>query len=208
MMKKLFSLLAVALFLPLQACAVEQWQEGTHYEVINDQATEEKQVLEFFSFWCPHCYNFEPLVEQVKSQLDEDVKFNKVHVNFMGFADKETQDAATRAMMVGRALKQSDKLNKAVFEYIHKQRSPLTNMDDLKNIFAINGVEKAEFDKLVKSFGVNSLFSKNNKLIAQYRQNVRGVPTFIVNGKFRPTFTRDMTPDDMIDLIVWLSQQK
>ena len=207
-MKKLFGLLVLALMLPLQACAQEMYQEGEHYEVIAEEASKDREVLEFFSFWCPHCHAFEPLVAQMKQKLDEEVKFEKVQVNFMGFAAQDVQDDATRAMMVARALKREDALNKAIFNYIHVQRSPVTSMKDLKNIFIVNGVDADEFDKLVKSFGVNSMFSKNNKLIDQYRKDLTGVPTFIVNGKYKAKFTRDMTPDDMVDLIVWLSEQK
>ena len=71
-----------------------------------------------------------------------------------------------------------------------------------------NGVEDAEFDKLVSSFGVNSMLNKNNKLIVKYRKHLSGVPNFIVNGKYQAKFTRDMTNDDIVDLIVWLSKQK
>ena len=59
-----------------------------------------------------------------------------------------------------------------------------------------------------KSFAVNSMLKKNNKAIEQFRRHVSGVPNFIVNGKFQAQFTRDMTPDDMVDLIVFLSTMK
>ena len=206
-MKKLFALLLLTFLIPLQACAVEQWQEGTHYEIISDEATEQPEVLEFFSFWCPACFRFEPLVGQIKQQLDSEVKFTKVHVNFMGFTGPDVQDAATRAMMVARAMKQEVALNQAIFNYIHVQRSAITGLDDIKNIFTVAGVEPSEFDKMAKSFGINSQLQKNNKMIDEYRRHLSGVPNFIVNGKYQAKFTRDMTADDIVDLIVWLSKQ-
>ena len=207
-MKKLYTLIALLLLIPIQACAVEQWKEGEHYEVIADKATATPEVLEFFSFWCGHCYNFEPLVVKIKEKLPKDVPLTKVHVNFMGSSTAKTQDEATRGLMIARALKREKPLVSAIFKYIHKQRARITSIDDIKNIFAVNNVDKAEFDKLAKSFGVNSMVQKNNKIIQKYRKNVSGVPTFIVNGKFKAVFTRDMTPDDMIDLINWLTKQK
>ncbi|WP_026376317.1 thiol:disulfide interchange protein DsbA/DsbL [Aestuariibacter salexigens] len=207
-MKKLFALLLLTLLLPLQACAQEQWQEGTHYEIISDEATAQPEVMEFFSFWCPACFRFEPLVGQIKQQLADDVKFTKVHVNFMGFTGPDVQDAATRAMMVARALKKEEAMNQAIFNYIHVQRSTITGLDDLRNIFIVAGVEPEDFDKMAKSFGINSQLQKNNKLIDDYRSHLRGVPNFIVNGKYQAKFTRDMTADDIVDLIVWLSKQK
>lgn len=208
-MKKLFGLLAFALIFPLQACAQQQqWQEGTHYDVIAEEPTSKPEILEFFSFWCPACNAFEPLVAQMKSKIDDNVKFEKVHVNFMGFAEKETQESATRAMLVGRSLKQEDKMNKAIFDYIHKQRASITEMRDLRNIFQLQGVEADEFDKLADSFGVNNMMGRNNKNIEKYRQHLGGVPAFIVNGKYKAKFTRDMSPDQIVELVVWLSKQK
>ncbi|GAC33885.1 thiol:disulfide interchange protein DsbA/DsbL [Paraglaciecola polaris] len=207
-MKKIILAFFIAVLVPLQACAQEQWKEGEHYTVINDTATDKPVINEFFSYWCPHCYNFEPLVAKIKSKISDDVKFEKVHVNFMGFTSPEIQDDASRALMVARALKKEDTLSNAIFRYIHVQKSPVTSIKDLKNIFLVNGVEDAEFDKLVSSFGVNSMLNKNNKLIVKYRKHLSGVPNFIVNGKYQAKFTRDMTNDDIVDLIVWLSKQK
>ncbi|MFT7418005.1 MAG: thiol:disulfide interchange protein DsbA, partial [Glaciecola sp.] len=49
--------------------------------------------------------------------------------------------------------------------------------------------------------------NKNNREIDTYRENLTGVPNFIVNGKYQATFSRDMTPDDIVNLIVWLTKQ-
>jgi thiol:disulfide interchange protein DsbA len=207
-MKKIFLLLGLILFLPLQACAQEKWREGTHYKIIADQATEKKEVIEFFSFWCSHCFNFEPIVKDIKSKLADDVEFKKVHVNFMGVTSSDVQDDATKAMMVAKSLQKSDALNQAIFKYIHVSGSPITGLQDLKNIFVINGIGSDEFDKMIASFGVNSMLKMNNKLIQQYREHINSVPNFIVNGKYQATFTRDMVKDEMVDLIVFLSNKK
>jgi thiol:disulfide interchange protein DsbA len=194
--------------LPLQACAQEKYSKGTHYEVIAEQTTEKKEIVEFFSFWCSHCFNFEPIVKNIKSKIADDVEFKKVHVNFMGFTSKQIQDDATRAMMVARVLKKGDVLNQAIFQYIHVARSSITGLKDLRNIFILNGVDPEEFDKVVTSFGVNSMLKNNNKSIQQYRKHVSSVPNFIVNGKYQATFTSDMNQDDMVDLIIFLSNKK
>lgn len=208
-MKKLILCVLVALMIPLQACAADsKWKAGEHYEVLDVEATASPEVKEFFSYWCQHCYNFEPLVKEIKEDLPKEASFNKIHVNFMGFTSSDVQDDATRAMMIGRAIKQEEAMNKAIFEHIHKRRGTITGLEDLKSIFVENGVDAAEFDKLASSFGVNSMLKKNNQQVEVYREHIRGVPTFIINGKFKPTPTRDMTTQDVIDMIVWLTTQK
>ena len=184
------------------------WQEGKHYTVIAEEASFKPVVKEFFSFWCPACYAFESIVDQMKAKLPEDVKFQKVHVNFMRFAGPQTQDDASKAMLIARTLKQEDQLNKAIFNYIHRQRATVANLDDLRSLFIVNGVEPEKFDKVASSFSVNSLLKRNNKTIDDFREHLSGVPNFIVNDKYQATFTRDMSPDQMVDLIVWLSSQK
>lgn len=206
-MKKLFSIVLIALLLPLSVSAADQWQEGKHYTVISDEATAKPEVKEFFSFWCPACYRFEPVVKSIKEGIDADVKFTKVHVNFMQFAGPDVQDDATKAMIIARAMKKETELNGAIFNYIHQQRSTVTGLTDLRSVFIINGVEADEFDKMAKSFSVKSLVNKNNKEIATYRKHLNGVPNFIVNGKYQATFSRDMTTDDIVNLIVWLTKQ-
>lgn len=207
-MKKFAVLVLMALIMPLQACAQEKWVEGEHYKVLDMPATATPEVREYFSFWCPHCYQFEPLAHEIEAKLDKDTKFTKVHVNFMRFTSPDIQDDATKAMMIARAIKQEKPMEKAIFSYIHEQRASITGLKDLRNIFVVNGVEPAEFDKLASSFGVNSMVKKNNQAIEEYRDHLTGVPTFIINGKYMPTFTRDMTGADIVDLIVTLSKMK
>ena len=207
-MKKFALFLLAALLIPLQACADDaKWKEGTHYEVLDQPATEKPEVYEFMSYWCGHCFQFEPIVEDIKKALPAGTKLTKIHVNFMPSSSEEAQNDATRALMIARALKEEDKLNSAIFKYIHVQRAPVTNLADLKNLYVVNDVDAAEFDKLASSFGVNNMVKRNNKLIEQYRKDVSGTPTFIVNGKYKATFVRGMTMDDVKELVVWLTKQ-
>ncbi len=207
-MKKFAFWMILALLVPLQACAAEKWQEGEHYEVLDKPLSEKPQVVEFFSYWCPHCYRTEPFVAKLKGELDKGVKFEKVNVNFMPYTTKEVQDDVTSAMLMGKALKQEDQLSGAIFNYIHRQRATITRMKDLRNIFVINGVDGEKFDSLVKSYGLQSQLARNNKAIEDYRNVVRSVPTFIVNGKYKVQFTRDMTEQDRLDLINFLAAKK
>ncbi|MDC8829958.1 thiol:disulfide interchange protein DsbA/DsbL [Alteromonas gilva] len=207
-MKK-FALWAVlAMLVPLHAYAADKWQEGTHYEVLNKPLSDSPQVVEFFSYWCPHCYRTEPFVKDLKAGLEQGVKFEKVHVNFMPNASKEVQDEVTTGMLMAKALKQEDKLSGAIFNYIHRQRAIITGLKDIRNIFVINGVDGEQFDKLATSFGVRSMLGKNNKIVEDYRAEVRSVPTFIVNGKYKVQFTRGASTEERIELINYLATEK
>ena len=64
-MKKIFASLAFILAIALPAQA-KDFKEGEHYDVIAKQASASPQVAEYFSYFCPHCYSFEPIVLQLK----------------------------------------------------------------------------------------------------------------------------------------------
>lgn len=207
-MKKFALWVVLALLIPLQAFAAVKWQEGEHYEELDKPLSDSPQVVEFFSYWCPHCYRSEPFVAELKESLDKGVKFQKIHVNFMPYASQEVQDEVTTGMLIAEALKQEDKLSAAIFNYIHKQRATVTGLKDIRNIFIINGVEPEKFDKMASSFGVKSMLGKNNKILEDYRRDVNSVPTFIVNGKYKVQFGRNLTPSERIDLVNYLAAKR
>lgn len=84
-MKKIWLALA-GLVLAFSASAA-QYEDGKQYTTTEKPVAGAPQVLEFFSFFCPHCYQFEEVLhisDNVKKKLPEGVKMTKYHVNFMG----------------------------------------------------------------------------------------------------------------------------
>jgi thiol:disulfide interchange protein DsbA len=203
-MKKIFPLIAMLLLVPLTAQAQNIWQENVHYKVVAKERSAKPQVKEVFSFWCPACYRFENVAAQIKKTLPRDVSFIKAHVNFSGSASKETQNDATVAMLSARAMKDSARFNKALFDSIHQQRKRIEDLADMKDVYVKAGGDGDKFEKLSKSFGIKGQIAKNNKATL----GVRSVPTIIVNEKYQAVFGRDMTPDQFVKLIAWLLKQK
>jgi len=79
--------------------------EGEHYAVIKPAAAQ-KQVIEFFSFYCPHCYDYETkyhFPDKVKTDLPKDVEFVQYHVNYMGGISTDLTKAWSLAMIKGFA---------------------------------------------------------------------------------------------------------
>ncbi len=185
-----------------------KWIEGTHYNIISDEVSEKKEVVEYFSFWCPACYRFEPIVNRIKSGLAEDVSFRKVHVNFMSFTTPEIQDEATKAMLVARQMGNENLLNAAIFAHIHEQGKKIESMNDLKQLFISYDISEADFNRRLNDTALSDELSQNNNEIIKFKEHVKSVPNIIVNGKYQATFTREMTTiQDIVDLVNWLGQQ-
>ncbi|MBA6234401.1 MULTISPECIES: thiol:disulfide interchange protein DsbA/DsbL [unclassified Colwellia] len=184
-MKKLLSLF-VMLLLPLMASAAN-YQEGTHYTVVSEQVTKKPEVREFFSFYCPHCFRFEPFMAGVKKQLPTGVNFEFNHVDFLRGASPVMQQMLSKALVVAEELGMERKLMGALFNYIHVQRAVFTSEKDIRNVFVLNGADGEKFDKLMKSFGVNSKVKQMKKKQDYYAKSggLTGVPTVIVNGRYK-----------------------
>jgi thiol:disulfide interchange protein DsbA len=186
-MKQLLMVLLMPLFaFSITACA-EKYNEGKHYTKVNETISAKAEVREYFSFYCPHCLRFEPFMETVKKSLPEGVKFERNHVDFLRAASPKIQAMLTKSVVVAEQLGMDKKLIGAVFNYIQVQRAVVTSEKDIRNIFVLNGADGDKFDKLMKSFSVNSKAKsmKKHQDTMSKKGALTGVPTIIVNGKYR-----------------------
>ncbi len=177
--------------MPLLALSVgasaAQYTEGKQYTKVNETVTKKKEVREYFSVYCPHCMKFEPFMHTLKKTLPEDVAFERNHVDFLRAASPKVQQMITKAIVVAEQLDNTDKLIGAIFNYVQVQRAVITSEKDLRNIFVLNGTDGEKFDKLMKSFSVNSkakLLKKKQDAMSA-KGAIKGVPAVFVNGKYR-----------------------
>lgn len=176
---KRIGLLVVGMVMAFNASAA-QFNDGTQYTTLESPAKGAPQILEFFSFYCPHCYEFEEVFhisDAVKKVLPEGAKMTKYHVNFMGPLGKKM----TEAWAVAMALGVEDKVTKPMFEGIHKTKT-LQTEDDIRKVFINAGVKAEEYDSALNSFVVKSLVAKQEKVAEDLK--LRGVPAVYVNGKY------------------------
>jgi len=206
-MKKAISLFFV-LLMPLFASAAN-YQEGKQYTTVNEGVTMVPEVREYFSFYCPHCFRFEPFLAQVKKDLPQGTNFVKNHVDFLRTTTPAIQDMLSKALVVAEQMPQKDKLIAAIFNYIHVQRANFSSEKDVRNLFVLNGADGAKFDKLMKSFMVNAKakkMKKNQDYLAQ-KGALTGVPTIIVNGKYKinmQALDKNNTEQDFKNLLNYL----
>ncbi len=176
-MKKLLILLSATLF--SVSVFATQFTEGTHYTVLNVPKASKPVVTEYFSFYCGGCYQFEPLVEELKRQLPEDATFQKVHVSFLGQNMAVSMAKAYATMVV---LKVEDELTMPMFNQIHQVKRAPKNVAEIRQLFVANGVEGEDFDAVFNGFVVNSMqrrFDKQFDVVG-----LKGVPGIVVNDKY------------------------
>ncbi|ENM3690713.1 thiol:disulfide interchange protein DsbA, partial [Yersinia enterocolitica] len=162
------------------SASAAQFTDGTQYQTLNKPVTGEPQVLEFFSFYCPHCYQFEEVYhvpQAVKKALPEGTKMTRYHVEFLGPLGKQL----TQAWAVAMALGVEEKITPLMFEGVQKTQTVQTP-DDIRNVFIKAGVSGEDYDAALNSFVVKSLVVQQQK--AAEDLELRGVPAMFVNGKY------------------------
>ena len=201
-MKKFFTIFVGLILLPLSIQAAD-FKEGTHYKVVKQTATATPEVLEFFSFYCPHCFSFEPLMKQLETKLDKDVEIKKNHVNFLGQA---MGPKLSQAFAAAELLEVEDKVTSLIFDQIHTLRKAINGDEGIIEIFEKAGVSKAEATAALASFsatGIASQMKRNTETFA-----IRGVPSLIVNGKYQVVTSSVKSTDEFIELVAYLTKKK
>ncbi|MGL1957593.1 MAG: thiol:disulfide interchange protein DsbA/DsbL [Colwellia sp.] len=189
-MKKIYQFIMV-LLIPLLAFSATatsaKYTEGKQYTKVSETVSNKAEVREYFSFYCPHCFTFEPFMAGVKKSLPANVRFERNHVDFMGGASRQVQQLLTKATIVAAQMKMEKELVGAIFNYIQIQRAVITSEKDIRNIFVINGADGDKFDKLMKSFSVNSKAKSLRKSQDTMSEKgvLKSVPSVFVNAKYR-----------------------
>ena len=154
--------------------------EGTHYKRLAQPAPVSApagkiEVVEFFSYGCPHCYSLEPTLEAWAKRLPPDVVFKRVPVGFNALYENYQ-----KIYYALEAMGEVDKMHAKVFNAIHQQRQRLDKEADIAAFMTANGVDGAKFLEQFKSFSVQAKVRQAKQLSEAYK--IDGVPTMGVQG--------------------------
>ena len=193
-MKK-FALLCFTFIMSTFAHAAD-FKEGTDYFVVSKVASKKPEVVEYFSFLCPACYRFEPLVNNLKKTLPSDVAFRKNHTETLG---GKVGEELVKAYSLSKLLKSNDVMVPKIFQAIHVTRMPIASMNDIKPLFMDAGVSEKKFNAGVKSFKLKRMVNQMRQDNKRFR--ITGVPTFIINGKYQVN-NKKITSEEQFDKLV------
>jgi len=135
------------------------------------------EVLEFFSYACPHCSAFEPSIEAWEKQLPPEVVLRRVPVPFLMNADN-----FMHAYYALETIGAVQAMQLKIFRAIHIEHKRLEKGEDIAAFVGANGGDAAKFLAAFKSFSVNTSVARAKKLMADFK--VDSVPTLIVQGRW------------------------
>ena len=135
------------------------------------------EVIEFFSYACPHCSAFEPAVEGWAAKVPADVAFHRVPVPFL-----MNYENFMRTYYALETMGQVAAMQRKVFAAVHVERARLDKPADIAELMAKNGLDASKFLDVFNSFSVATSVTRAKKLVAAYKLD--GVPTIAVQGRY------------------------
>jgi protein dithiol oxidoreductase (disulfide-forming) len=136
------------------------------------------EVLEFFSYGCPHCNEFYPLLNAWLAKQPKDVVLRREAVGFgrplwVNFA---------RAYYALKTTGDLAKLEGALFHALHEEQLPLTDERSLADWVGKQGGNADKFTAAYTSFGVNNQTVQADTMAQAY--TIEGIPALIIDGRY------------------------
>src|SRR5512133_50543 len=157
-------------------------EDGVEYltldkRVNTDAPPGKVEVIEFFWYSCPHCNAFEPKLNAWIQKLPGDVVIKRVPVAF-----RDDFVPQQRLFYTLEAMGKVDQLHGKIFHAIHVDRNPLAREDQITAWIETQGVDKAKFTELYRSFSVSTKARRAAQLQDQFK--VTGVPALGIAGRW------------------------
>ena len=194
-------LLLAAFFLPA-TIAGEAYVEGVHYEAISVPVstglTDQVEVVEVFGYLCIHCYSFDPMLGRWEQTKPAGVEFKRVPAVF-----SSDWSLMAQAFYTAETLGVGDQMHEPLFEAIHIDRLDIRKEQVLAELFAEHaGVKAVDFSKVYSAFSVKSRVNQARAKGSAY--GITGVPTMVVNGKYRVDGRMAGSNEDMLKVVDFL----
>ncbi|MFZ8952679.1 MAG: thiol:disulfide interchange protein DsbA/DsbL [Gammaproteobacteria bacterium] len=172
---------------------------GTHYQRLSptqptSSSPDQVEVAEIFWYGCPHCYTFDPYLENWKETLAEDVNFIRIPAVW-----NNVLQTHAKVYFTAELLDVIDEVHTPIFREIHVNRNMLTETNALVDFFAQYGVMPDEFNQTFESFAVFTRMQRADELSRRYR--ISSVPTVVVNGKYVTNATMAGDYPDLLRLV-------
>ncbi len=159
--------------------SVKQAKEIVGAELIaNPQPTEKPKVVEFFAYFCPHCYSLEPYMETWLKKRPKVIEFERIPVTF---GRKEMRIYA-KAYYIAQMLGIEEQAHTAIFERFHKQKQPISNLAQVKDLLLSLGADAKAFDQAADSDELSTKVEYADNMSKEFQ--IRSVPSFVVNGQY------------------------
>jgi protein dithiol oxidoreductase (disulfide-forming) len=180
--RSVLALLAASALLPLVSVAADELLEGRDWRRIDPPQPSDTpnkiEVLEFFSYGCPHCSDLNELIKPWAHNLAADVVFRRLPVTF----GRSAWVNLAKFYFTLETTDQLGQLDQLVFNALHKQHLKLFTVSAMLEWLQQKGADGAQFKAAFESFDVQTRLNRSEALASRYQ--IDAVPTIIVAGRY------------------------
>jgi len=201
---KVFLRVIIIFFICLPAFASE-FVEGKHYLVLDTPKAKQKEIREYFSFYCDSCYSQQSFMKELERGMPRRAKFVKNHVQGVDGLDPVIEKLLTKSIITAEKMRMRDKVVTAIFDRIQKQKKPIKTAEEMKALFISLGGSEFMFDSTFNSFSIDiqlEEMEKNTELVRAAGE--KSIPSLIINGRYKPLTSRITSMAQYKDLIYFL----
>ncbi len=166
-----------------------QFKENQHYfRLTPTQPTtggaDKIEVAEFFWYGCPHCKDFEPIINGWADTKPANVRFVRIPAMWnRGLALHAKLYYTEEVLVRNGVIKEPEAFRATVFQEYHERRNRLNSEESIRSLFARFNVSSEDFERTWNSFEVSQKLRVADDLARRY--GVANVPVMVVNGKYR-----------------------
>lgn len=197
-MRMLVALLGLVLSVSAATTNAADYTEGKDYVVLADPIrpadASKIEVAEVFSYLCPHCYDFESLLQAWTKKQSADVVLVQTHASF-----NHNWPIYQRAYYTIVALGVKDKVQDAVFSSVFVGKKELLTAEAWADFLSLYGVDKQKTISTFNSFGVNSQVKQADNRVRDMK--IASTPTMVVDGRFKVAVSKH---EDMLKVAQFL----
>jgi len=182
------------------------FDEGIEYKTVSPRVAnhideKKSEVVELFWYGCSHCFDFEPNLHKWLKAKPKNVNFVRIPAVF-----NKRWELHARAYYTAEVLGVLDKIHQPLFDAMHLKKQKMATSGELAAFFVKHGVSKETFMETFNSFSVDSKVRRATDLTKRY--GIDGVPTLVVNGKYRSTGSLAGGRENMLKVVDHLIKQE
>ena len=155
--------------------------EGEDYTLLDTPLTNQQrdsiEVIEYFSYRCIHCKNFEPFLEDWLVEIPENVNFARQHVVF-----STSDELFARTHLALQQSPNYSSLHNRLFSAVHDRQKQFTDLEDITSYFEDYDLDPNEFNRSFTSTRTDRRLTNNRS--RQARSQLTATPSLLISGKY------------------------
>lgn len=152
------------------------------------------EVIEFFYYGCPICYEAQPHIARWLNRVANDVTLRRVPA-----ISRDGWEPFARSFYTLEAMGEIARLHWPIYDNFHFDGKDLKEEAEMLDWIGRNGLDAKKFKEIWGSESITEKVRVAQKLLETY--NVRGVPTMVIDGRYITSARMAGGTKQMIDVV-------